>query len=320
MLVDAGLLVLGLSILWVGGEALVAGATGLARRLGVSALVIGLTVVAFGTSAPEVAVSVLAGARGADSIAVGNIVGSNIANILLILGIAALVRPLLVSREIAHTDGPIMVGVGAAFILFAIDDDRIGRGHGVVFLLALVGYTFLSYQLARRQPRIAGVEVETGWTDRGGLWLLIPLVVGGIGLLVFGADVMVGAGTRLAAQLGVPDRIIGLTIISLGTSLPELSTCIVAARRGQADLAIGNVVGSNIFNILCVLGLASVVHPLQVEPAILNVDSMVMLGASLMLLPIIRIGHLISRREGVLFLTLYAGYIAYLSSQRTPAG
>ena len=312
MLVDLGLLALGLVILWFGGEVLVAGAAALARRVGVSSLLVGLTVVAFGTSAPEVAVSVLAGAKGADSIAIGNVVGSNIANILLILGLAALVRPLQVSREIAHTDGPIMVGVCAAFILFAIDDDRIGRGHGVVFLIGLLAYTLFSYQLSRLRPPPATEEPTFAFVDRGGLLVQIPLIIGGIACLVYGADLMVGAGTRLAERLGVPDRIVGLTIISIGTSLPELSTCLVAARRGQADLAIGNVVGSNIFNILCVLGLASVVHPLNVEKAILYVDSAVMLAAAVLLLPIIRRGHVISRREGAVLFTLYCAYLGLL--------
>ena len=314
-LANIGVLVGGLVVLGVGGEFLVRGAAQLARQLGVSALVVGLTLVAFGTSAPEIAVSMQSAARGEHALAVANVVGSCIMNILIVLAIAALVRPLRVSRRIVTTDALVMLFFTAMFMLFAIDDNRIDRWQGVFFVAALGFYTLFTYFAARRQPRIVEEEYERDLRvrPRSPLVNVVAVVIGIVGL-VKGADLIVNGAVGIATLLGVSTRIIGLTIVALGTSLPELATCVIAARRGQPDIAVGNIIGSNIFNILAVIGITSVFFPLDVSDETVRFDAPVMVLVVVLSFWVLRTGHRISRGEGALLLGIYAVYLAAMLS------
>jgi len=316
-------LVGGLVVLSVGGECLVRGASRLARSLGVSALVVGLTIVAFGTSAPEIAVSISAGIQQHDDLAIANVVGSCILNTLVVLGLAAVTRPLKVSRSVVRTDAPFMILVLALFAFFAVDDvqllaggshGRIGRWEGILFIAGLVGYLVLTYYGARRQPQVVEAEYEQSIGPARSSAANLVLVLVGLAGLVFGADLMVEGGAGIARSVGISERIIGLTIFAIGTSLPEVATCVIAARRGQPDIAVGNVVGSNIFNVLAVIGIATTAHPagaMTVNWTILSHDVPVMLVAAVLLLPILRTGRHISRREGTVLLALYVGYLSW---------
>ncbi len=311
-----GLFVLGLVVLSLGGELLVRGAARLARALGVSSLVIGLTIVAFGTSAPEAAVSIFAAIKGEAGIAIGNIVGSNIANLLLILGAAAVARPLRISLNLVRTDLPVMLLVTGVFLLLAADKaafsagpTRIERYEGLVFVLGLIGYTWLTYRLARREPESVEAEYEASRPQAGPIAVNLLLLVGGIGGLIGGADLIVRGASGMAELMGVDRRIIGLTVVAIGTSLPEMATCVVAARRNQPDIAVGNIVGSNIFNILSVAGLASLVRPLEIPRATLFFDAPVMLVVSLLAWYVCWHGRTVSRRIGVGLLMLYATFL-----------
>ena len=306
-------LLVGLVMLGIGGEALVRGASALARRLGISALLVGLTVVAFGTSAPEVAVSVLAEIRHQDAIAVSNVVGSCTLNSLLVLGLAALARPLTVSRAVLDTDAPFMILTLAVFQLLAIDGERIVRWEGLALVVGLVGYILLTYRNTRAHDRAVEKDYSAELPANLSLTACLGLIAIGLVGLVKGADFIVFSAEQIATSLGVSQRIIGLTIVALGTSLPEIVTCVVAARRGHPDIAIGNVVGSNIFNILCVVGVATGFTPrgeLLFDKQTLFFDIPVMMAAGVIILPILRTGHCITRREGGFLLALYGVYMA----------
>ncbi len=304
-------LIIGLIVLAIGGESLVRGATRLARRLGVSELVVGLTVVAFGTSAPEAAVTIYAALEGTADLAVGNIVGSNISNLLLILGLAVMVRPLRVSRSLIRVDGPVMLLSALLFWGLAALNGHIDRWNGVVFVAGLVGYTALTYYVAGKTPY--ELPKEEPPPSRGGTATLVGpvLVIVGVGGLVLGARLVVSGAGGLALLLGVSHRVIGLTIVAVGTSLPELATAIIAARRRQADLAVGNIVGSNIFNIFFVAGTTASISPLSVSSEIIQLDGPVMIVASVLFIPLAYSGRLLSRWEGGLLLFAYGGYLAW---------
>lgn len=310
------LLLLGLALLLVGAEILVRGASRLALATGMSPLVIGLTVVAFGTSAPELAVSIGAARSGAPDIALGNVVGSNITNVLLILGVSALIAPLVVARQLIRVDVPIMVAVSVLALVFALDGG-ISRTDGAILAALLVGYTLLQVRLGRADPAAADTTLDTvDGPPRGArAWILnIALVGGGLALLILGANWLVESATQIARQLGLSELVIGLTVVAVGTSMPEIATSIIATIRGQRDLAVGNVVGSNIFNILGVLGVAAVVSPtgIPVSPAAVNFDMPVMIATAVACLPIFFTGHSIQRWEGAVFLGYYIAYTAYL--------
>jgi cation:H+ antiporter len=311
-------LVLGLVLLIAGAELLVRGASRLALRFGISPLVVGLTVVAFGTSAPELAVSVQAGLAGQSDIAAGNIVGSNIFNVLFILGLAALILPLAVSQQLVRLDVPLMIGVSLLFWIMALDG-RIGRFDGLLLVVGIAAYTLF----AIRQGRRDGPPIETQHAQEfgaaNGAWLgrlpvQLALIASGLALLVLGASWLVDSAVAIARVLGVSELVIGLTIVAAGTSLPEVATSIVAALRGERDIAVGNVVGSNIFNLLGIGGIAALVTPggLEVAPALLRLDLPVMAAVAFACLPIFATGHLIARWEGGLFVAYYAAYVAYL--------
>ncbi len=313
-----GLFVLGLVLLVAGAELLVRGASRLAARLGISPLVIGLTVVAFGTSTPELAVTVQAGLAGQADIAVGNIVGSNIFNVLFILGLAALIVPLVVSRQLVRIEVPLMIGVSVLFLVMALDG-RISGFDGMLLFAGIVAYTVFTVRQSRKESAAVQAEYAQKYGDgqsaeRGRLPLQIALIVAGLVLLVLGAHWLVEGAVAFARHFGVSELIIGLTIVAVGTSLPEVATSIVAALRGERDIAVGNVVGSNIFNILAIAGIASMVTPggLAVAPALIHFDIPVMIAVALACLPIFASGHLIARWEGALFLGYYAAYVLYL--------
>ena len=317
-MMDVLLFLFGLIFLVAGAEALVRGASRLALSVGMSPLVIGLTVVAFGTSAPELAVSVQSAVSGSADLALGNVVGSNIFNILCILGLSALIVPLLVARQVVRQEVPVMIGVSLLLLLLALDG-RVGRGDGGLLLGSLIAYTVFLVVQSRRQHRRgdAGLpddvpSASAGWDRHPAMQLL--LIVAGLGMLVLGATWLVDSAVRFAQYLGVSELVIGLTIVAAGTSLPEVATSIIAALRGQRDIAVGNVVGSNVFNILGVLGLSSLVGPtgIGVAPSVLAFDLPVMIAVAIACLPIFFTGNLIARWEGALFLALYAAYLAYV--------
>ncbi|MDP3036370.1 MAG: calcium/sodium antiporter [Rhodocyclaceae bacterium] len=311
------LFVIGLVLLVAGAEFLVRGAARLASRLGISPLVIGLTVVAFGTSAPELAVSVQAGLAGQADIAVGNVVGSNIVNVLLILGISALIVPLVVSQQLVRIDVPLLIGASVLFLLMG-QDGHIGLFDGILLFAGIVGYILF----ALRQSRKESAQIEDEYAQEfggggklgGALPLQIALIIAGLAMLVLGSHWLVEGAVAFARLFGVSELIIGLTIVAIGTSLPELATSVVAALRGERDIAVGNVVGSGIFNLLAIAGIAAMVTPggLEVAPALIRFDIPIMLAAAFACLPVFAKGHLIPRWQGMLFITYYVAYVAYL--------
>lgn len=373
-LITFGTLAAGLLLLVVGGELLVRGASSIAGVLGISPLVIGLTVVAFGTSSPELAVSLQAGLAGNPDLAIGNVVGSNIFNVLFILGLCALILPLVVSRQLVRREVPIMVGVSLLVLLLALDG-RLSTLDGALLFAGIVVYTAWSIIASRRATAaasgdeavtidtiagksagwsvgaavllaVAGAGYALGWlnvvvagfvaigamvflggsllgsggtTRNGDIAHQVGFILGGLGLLVLGAGWLIESATQIARALGVSDLIIGLTIVAAGTSLPEVVTSIIATLRKERDIAIGNVVGSNIFNILGILGLVALVTPegLRVAPSMLSFDMPVMIVVALACLPIFFTGLAIARWEGGLFLGYYVAYTAYLALAAT---
>ena len=312
------LFVVGLGLLVIGAEALVRGASRLAAAVGVSPLVIGLTVVAYGTSAPEMAVSVQSTLAGQADIALGNVVGSNIFNVLFILGAAALITPLVVSGQLIRRDVPLMIGISIVLFIMALDG-RIGQLEGALLFTGIIAYTAWSIWQSRRESQKLKDEFaqEYSYTQPAGvrqIGLQILYVGAGLALLVLGSDWLVDGAISIAEYLGVSQLVIGLTIVAAGTSLPEVATSIVASMRGERDIAVGNVVGSNIFNILSVVGLAAAVSPqgLNVSPVALAFDLPVMIAVAVACLPVFFTGGVIARWEGVLFLAYYVSYTLYL--------
>jgi cation:H+ antiporter len=310
------LFVLGLVLLVVGAEALVKGASRLAAAFGITPLVIGLTVVAFGTSAPEMAVSVKAAFDDAPDVAIGNVIGSNIANILLILGLSAAITPLIVAAQIIRLDLPIMIVLSGLVWWFAVDG-AIDRTEGFGLALGLVVYVAIQVVMSRRESGAVKAEYAAEYappTDRGKSTIVqLGWIVLGLGLLVLGSHWLVEGATVMARSFGVSELVIGLTVVAVGTSLPEIATSIVAALRGERDIAVGNVVGSNIFNILSVLGISASVapHGIPVSPDAQNFDLPVMVAIAVVCLPIFVTG-LVARWQGLLFIAYYALYTTYL--------
>ena len=305
-------LALGLVLLYYGAEALVRGSSSLALRLGLSPLVIGLTVVAFGTSSPELVVSLKAGLAGQGNISVGNVVGSNICNIGLILGICALVTPIATTSQIVRIDIPIMIAV-TAFTTFLLWDGTLGRTEGIILFALLLAYVVFSVYLARRQPTDAlGAEFDTEVkASKRGLFIDLLMVAGGLVLLIFGARFLVDGAVVIARAFGWSEALIGLTVIAVGTSLPELATSLVAAVKKEADIAVGNIVGSNIFNLLGILGITAMTTPLAAS-GISLVDYAVMAVFALVLWPMAYHQKCITRLEGAILLAGYAAYVSWL--------
>ena len=310
----------GLALLLFGGEALVRGSVALASRLGISPLVIGITLVGFGTSTPELVASVQAALIGAPGIAVGNVVGSNIANILLILGVAAILMPIAASRAVLRRDGTVLLAASALMVAIVLTGS-LARWAGVLLIAALAIYTIGSFVLERRRGGGgSAAEIPTGWPQ--GVPAALALTVAGIAMVVFGADFLVDAAIVLAQRAGVSEAVIGLTVVAIGTSLPELVTAVMAALRRQADVAFGNVIGSNIFNILGIAGVTAVVAPIPIPPEVVRLDVWVMSVAAILLVVFAATSRGISRIEGAVLLTLYALYIAaqFTPSIRTSLG
>lgn len=313
------LMIGGLLALVLGAELFVRGASKLAVAIGISPLVVGLTVVAFGTSAPELVTSIHATTSGRPDVALGNVVGSNIFNVLFILGVSASIVPLVVSQQLIRFDVPLMIGLSGLVLIFALDG-RIGRGDGFLLTVGLIAYTTWVIVVSRREQAgiLAEYEAEFGPAEnphtRSSSLANIVLLSAGFGLLVIGSRLFVDGSTQLARQWGVSELVTGLTIVAAGTSLPEVATSIVAAIRGERDIAVGNVVGSNIFNILAVLGVASFVSPdgVAVSPNAISFDIPVMVAVAVACLPVFFTGHTIARWEGGLFLGYYCAYTGYL--------
>jgi cation:H+ antiporter len=299
----------GLALLLVGAEFFVRGSARLAAALGVPALVIGLTVVAFGTSAPEAAVGVQSVLHGQADIGLGNVIGSNIANVLLILGLASLISPLPVSTRVVRVDVPVMVGF--SLLLWALClDGEIGRGNGLSLLALAVIYNIWLVTSARRDAaRLGSMSRPRGRPVSSSLF-----VVAGLMGIIVGAGWLVDGAVRLAHSFGLSELVIGLTVVAVGTSMPEIATSVVAGLRGQQDIAIGNAVGSNVFNILMVVGLTATLspRPIPVNPAVLSFDLPIMVVVAVACLPIFFSGYRLARWEGLLFLFYYVAYTAYL--------
>jgi len=319
----AGLqIVIGLVLLVIGGDALVRGAVGAARRLRVSPLVTGLVLVGFGTSTPELVTSVNAVLKDSAGIAVGNVVGSNIANILLILGLAAVITPLRAEPKAFWRDGP-MLGlatlIGCGVMLYGAYNTFIGA----VFLVLLASYIVFTYVKERQsfdaQAALHVNEAELATPGPGSLWLSLLMAGAGIALVILGADWMVAGSITIARLLNIPETIIGLTIVAVGTSLPELVTSVVAAVRKESDIAFGNIVGSNIFNILGILGVTALIKPFAVPQNRLTYDAWIMLAVTALLLLLALARGRLSRIEGGFFLLLYGAYLAFLTVRATAA-
>ena len=328
-LLTAGQFVGGVVALIVGARMLVHGAAKLAVTIGVPPLVIGLTVVAFGTGSPELAVTLrasLTGDPGQADIGVGNVVGSNIANILFVLGLSALITPLAVRARLVRWDVPVMIGVSALLMGLAWDG-QLSRVDGAILFGGIVLYTVVSVVAGRRSSArekqaavAAGEEIpEEPAHGPGQVILQVVLIAAGLAILVVGADQLVQAATKIAAAFGVSQLVIGLTVVAIGTSLPEAATSLVAGIRGERDIALGNAVGSNIFNILAVLGISGLLAPegVSVAPGAISFDMPVMIAVAVACLPVVFTGGKIARWEGLLFLGYYAAYIGYLFVSHT---
>lgn len=305
------LILAGIALLAIGGEVLIRGAVGLGRRLGVSPLLSGLVIVGFGTSAPELVVSLDAALKGQPDIAVGNVVGSNIGNVLLILGLSALISPIVVHPLALRRDALVVLAASGLFMVLALGG-ALSRWEGLGFLVALLAYLALAYWTERR-PASATAELyqaEAAHHERvpqSVPWMVAAVLVG-LALLIGGSRLLLAGAVAVAEQLGVSAAVIGLTLVAVGTSLPELSVALVAALRRQADVAVGNVLGSNIFNLLGILGLSAFVQPLPVHARILQFDQWVLVGTAVLVLLLLYTGRRLSRFEGAVLLL---GYVAY---------
>lgn len=305
----------GLVVLVLGAELLVRGASALAARLGISPLIVSLTIVAFGTSSPEIAVSLSAIADGQSDLALGNAVGSNTFNVLFILGVSALDRPLVVQQKLVRIEVPLIILAGL-LLWVMLSDGSLGRLDGLILLVGILGYTAFAIRSARREPPEVKAEYDAmpAAPTRSRVVVVVSFILGGLLLAVLGARWFVAGAVTIAQSLGVSELVIGLTIVAAGTSLPELATSVVATIRGQRDIAVGNVLGSNLFNILGILGLAGIVAPegLAASPALMAFDLPVMIAVSIACLPILFTGYRIDRWEGVVFLLAYAAYVGCL--------
>jgi cation:H+ antiporter len=310
MIVDILQILAGLGILYFGGEWLVRGACLLAQRLGVSPLVIGVTIVAAGTSMPELVVSLHAAIQGENDISLGNIVGSNICNIGLILGIAALLKPMDSAPVMTRIHTPIMIGV-SLLLMGTMMDGTLGRLDGIILLVGIVSYTLYALWESKTHNK-PDPELEVDLAPGRGKGYAALLIGAGLGLLFVGAHLLVDAAVDLATAAGVSEAFIGLTIVAVGTSLPELTTSVVAALRSQGDIAVGNIVGSNIFNILGILGLTAVIEPLAMG-GITWVDQFVMLGMALLLFVLLLSAKRLGKGSGILMLGSYIGYMVWLT-------
>jgi len=307
----------GFVLLYFGAEWLVKGSSSLARSLGVTPIVIGLTVVAFGTSAPELVVSLVSSIKGKSMIAVGNVVGSNICNIALVLGLSAVLNPIKSDPTVVRRDIPIMLAI-SVYLLVLTFNSTLGRIEGATLFIGIILYTFMNYYLAKKET--AGTaEIESELEDIGFVASRpkqLVMIAAGIVGVVGGAQAVVDSAVFIMTELGVSEKFIGLTIVAFGTSLPELATSVVAAMRGEMDISIGNLVGSNVFNIMSVLGAASLVRPIPIPGGFIEsglwIDYLVMLFTSFLPWLMMRKDYTVKRSDGVILLLCYVGYLTYL--------
>jgi cation:H+ antiporter len=309
--VVAASLTAGLALLAVGGEFVVRGAVGVARKFGVSELMIGLTLVGFGTSSPELAASISAALAGSPGIAIGNVVGSNISNVLLIFAIVAIIKPIPVDAKALQRDGWVMLAATAAFIAVCVVFDEISRFTAIAFIAALLAYVILAYMMERRGTPAANMhEAEKPMHEPAPspLWQSAAFAIAGLVMLVFGADLLVGSAQSVARAAGISETVIGLTIVALGTSLPELVASAAAALKGRSDVAFGGIIGSNIYNILGIIGITALIQPIAVPVDLLARDWAALYVASLLVLLHANTGGRVSRAEGGFLLLHYIGY------------
>ena len=312
MLVPSLLILLACLILFGGAELLVRGGASLALKLGLTPLVVGLTVVAFGTSMPELIVSVKAAMLGQSDIAIGNVVGSNIFNIAIILGLSALVFPITTHLQVLRWDAPLLVVV-TLLVPLTFLDGSVSRVEGIILMLATVAYTVWAVRMAKKDEKL-GHEAHIDIPEiqkRGSVLTDVVKILAGLGVLVLGSRILVDNSVIIAKSLGVSEAIIGLTIIAAGTSMPELATSVVAAFRKQSDIALGNVLGSNLFNILFVLGGSAAIHPVRTT-ALKPLDLWMMVGVTVILLPMLFTGKRLSRPEGLVLVACYGGYLFFM--------
>ena len=320
MITDCGWLIVGFVLLYFGAEWLVKGSSEIALKIGLTPLVVALTVVAFGTSAPELLVSLQASLRDQGDIALGNIVGSNICNIALILGAGAVVRPFVIHAQIIKREMPVLLVISVVFVVF-LWDGKVERWEGAVLFTGIIVYIWASFRQAKREvfteqfEEFEAEEVEAARKAGAGRVMLdVGLIVLGLAALIFGADRLVVSGVSIAERFGVPEAIIALTLVAFGTSLPELATAVVASIRNQGDIISGNAIGSCIFNILAVVGLVALIAPLSAT-GMTRIDLWVMLGLSFLIVPFMWSRMRLSRLEGVILLAGYLGYCGYLAAR-----
>jgi cation:H+ antiporter len=322
MILNLAFFVIGFLMLYYGANLLVKGSSSLAQSIGLTPLVIGLTVVAFGTSAPELVISVVSSIKDKSMIAVGNVVGSNICNIALVLGVSALLQPIKIHRSVVRRDIPIMLGISLYLLLISLNS-KIGRFEGASLFGGIIVYTLFNYYMAIKESRqefsdgsvafestVKEIEYVTSRTRQ------ILLIVVGITGVIVGAEILIDAAVIIMKKFGVSEKFIGLTIVALGTSLPELATSVVAALRKEMDISIGNLVGSNVFNILSVLGAASLVRPISIPGGFiasgLLIDYLVMMFISFLPWLMMRKTSIVTRKDGLILLSCYIGYVVYL--------
>jgi cation:H+ antiporter len=302
------LFVVGLIMLFLGGEGLVRGASRLARVLGISPMVIGLTVVAFGTSAPEFVVGLIAALKGASDVVLGNIIGSNISNIGLILGIGAILSPLIIQIRIIKVEVPIMIALSLILYGLAAWSLNLGLLQGVFLFGALIAFTIYSYFGSKKEPKQVEEEFEEFVGSSNSVWKQVVFIVLGLAALIIGARFVVDSAIFIARVAGISELVISITAVAIGTSLPELSTTIIAAIRKEHDIIVGNIIGSNIFNI-GILGVISIIHPVTVDSTLLRFEFPVMIFFSILVLPLMITGKKVGRVEGISLLVLYAAFI-----------
>ncbi len=308
MIFDIILIIAGVAMVLYGADRLTEGASALARRMNVSEIIIGLTIVAAGTSAPELFVSLVSALKGTPDMAIGNVVGSNTMNAMLIVGCAAVVAPMTISRNTVRKDIPFAVAASVLLPLLAIDAE-LGRFDGIILLAGFAAFMYYTLSQAK-----AGEAAPSDETKMQNPWLSAFFVILGLALLVIGSNIFVDSASRVAYALGLSEAVVGLTIVAGGTSLPELATSVVAARKGQSAIAIGNVIGSNVFNILMILGLTATISPMQIQ-GITMVDLSMMLGSIVMVWLFSRTKYTVERWEGALLAMVYIAYVCWLLSQ-----
>lgn len=311
MFTEVILIIVSLILLYLGAGWLVSGASSLAVKLGVTPLIIGLTVVAFGTSTPELIVSIQAALNGNGGISIGNVVGSNIFNIGIILGLSAICYPIRIKAEVLRLDIPVMLVTALLFLVFFLNHE-LSRWEGIVLVTGSILYTWFNIAKAKKANNQVQEEFQEIIPKKRRHWGIdVLLIILGLVILIFGSDLLVGNAVSLARHFQVSDAVIGLTIVAAGTSMPELATSVVAAIKKQSDIAIGNVVGSNIYNILIILGVSTLITPVK-APDIALTDILVMVGISVILIPFVKSGFILKRWEGAVLLAVYGAYMFYI--------